>query len=41
MYLVMTGIRAKFPAEISKEVKSLIARCWDGDPDRRPSFSDI
>jgi hypothetical protein len=26
---------------MSKEVKSTITRCWDGDPDRRPSFNNI
>jgi hypothetical protein len=41
MYLVITGTRAELPAEMSEEVKSLITRCWSGDPDRRPSFSDI
>jgi hypothetical protein len=41
MYPAMTGIWAEFPAAMSEEVKPLITRCWDGDPDRRPSFSDI
>jgi hypothetical protein len=26
---------------MSSEVKFLIERCWAGDADRRPSFSDI
>jgi hypothetical protein len=26
---------------MSSEVKSLITRCWSGDPDRRPLFSDV
>jgi serine/threonine protein kinase len=41
MYLVRTGTRAELPPGMSEEVKSLITRCWQGDPDRRPSFSDI
>jgi serine/threonine protein kinase len=27
--------------EMLEEVKSLVTRCLDGDPDHRPSFSDI
>jgi serine/threonine protein kinase len=41
MYLVITGTRAELPAEMSSDVKSLITRCWSGDPDHRPSFSYI
>jgi hypothetical protein len=41
MYLAMTGVRAELPQEMSSDVKSLISRCWSGDPEKRPSFGDI
>jgi serine/threonine protein kinase len=41
MYLTITGVRAELPPEMSADLKSLITRCWSGDPERRPSFSDI
>jgi hypothetical protein len=41
MYLAMMGTRAERPTEMSSDVKSLITRCWSGDPDDCPSFSDI
>jgi serine/threonine protein kinase len=41
MYIAMTGVRAELPPEMSSDVKSLITRCWSGDPDHRPSFSDV
>jgi hypothetical protein len=41
MYLAMTGVWAELPLEMSAEVKSLIVRYWSGDPEKRPSLSDI
>jgi serine/threonine protein kinase len=40
-YLAITRTRAELPPEMSSDVKSLVTRCWSGDPDSRPSFSDI
>jgi hypothetical protein len=41
MYLVLDGVRAELPAEMTEDVKILIRRCWAEDPVARPSFSDI
>jgi hypothetical protein len=41
MFLAMTGVRAELPSKMLAKVKSLITQCWSGDPENRPSFSDI
>jgi hypothetical protein len=41
VYPVMEGSRTELAREMSSDVKSLIARCWAGDANRRPSFSDV
>ncbi|KAK8834976.1 hypothetical protein M9Y10_018679 [Tritrichomonas musculus] len=38
---VPKGIRPSFKFEIPTCYKNLIERCWDNDPDKRPSFEDI
>jgi serine/threonine protein kinase len=38
---VISGVRADIPVNVKPWVKSLIERCWDGDPEVRPSFSQI
>jgi TPR repeat protein len=41
MYMAVNNIRAELPPDMSSDVKSLITRCWSGDRDCRPSFSDV
>ncbi|KAK8870875.1 hypothetical protein M9Y10_008773 [Tritrichomonas musculus] len=41
MWNIMKGIRPSFSFEIPKCYKNLIERCWDMDPNKRPSFDDI
>ncbi|XP_078440919.1 serine/threonine-protein kinase STY46-like isoform X2 [Wolffia australiana] len=38
---VRKGVRPDIPQDIHPGVRSLIQRCWDGSPSRRPCFSDI
>ena len=35
------GMRPRIPSKIPLNVVSLIKRCWDHEPERRPSFSEI
>jgi serine/threonine-protein kinase TNNI3K len=41
MYMTMAGTQTELPPKMLEEVKSLITRCWSGDPNLRPSFNDI
>ncbi|CAM6024238.1 unnamed protein product [Sphagnum balticum] len=38
---VLSGQRPELPAYVSKDMKKLLERCWDADPDKRPNFSVI
>ncbi len=38
---IMEGWRPTLPASLPPKLVSLIERCWDGDPRRRPNFSEI
>jgi hypothetical protein len=38
---VQNGSRAKIPDAIEPFTTRLINRCWDGDPDQRPTFLEI
>ncbi len=38
---IMEGLRPTLPASLPPKLVSLIERCWDGDPRRRPNFSEI
>lgn len=40
-HIVIFGNRPKLPMDLNKSMKSLIWRCWDGDPKTRPTFSTI
>jgi serine/threonine protein kinase len=35
------GFRAKLPADMRPEMKSMISRCWSEDPNQRPSFAEV
>jgi serine/threonine protein kinase len=38
---VTAGDRAKIPDTVEPFTRGLITRCWDGDPDHRPTFREI
>jgi serine/threonine protein kinase len=38
---IMKGLRPTLPTSLPPKLVSLIEKCWDGDPSRRPRFSDI
>lgn len=37
----MTGKRPDLPNSIPKCYKELITKCWDQDPEKRPTFAQI
>jgi serine/threonine protein kinase len=39
--LYSKGFRPEIPPTIHRSVKKLIERCWNDDPDKRPSFDEI
>jgi len=39
--LVLSGHRPALPDYVDANVKSLLLRCWDADPSKRPSFQKI
>jgi serine/threonine protein kinase len=39
--MVKEGIRPELPENCPSELKTLITKCWDGDPEQRPTFPDI
>lgn len=38
---IKNGMRPKFEKPIKKSIQNLIEKCWDNDPNKRPSFSMI
>jgi serine/threonine protein kinase len=38
---IMKGLRPTLPTSLPPQLVSLIEKCWDGDPSRRPDFSEI
>ncbi|KAG0616548.1 hypothetical protein M758_5G124200 [Ceratodon purpureus] len=38
---IKAGERPDLPADLSKELKSIITKCWNEDPKQRPSFQVI
>ena len=41
MVMGREGLRPKLPSDLDGKVKDLIVRCWDWDPDVRPTFSEL
>ena len=41
MPFILRGKRPEIPDKVLPFTRSLIKRCWSGDPSERPSFSDI
>jgi serine/threonine protein kinase len=39
--MVKEGIRPELPENCPSKLKTLITKCWDGDPKQRPTFPDI
>ncbi|KAG0615011.1 hypothetical protein M758_5G008200 [Ceratodon purpureus] len=38
---IKAGERPELPEDLSKDLKSLITKCWNQEPEQRPSFQDI
>lgn len=38
---VMNKVRPEFPSTINSNIRDLITKCWDHDPEKRPTFTDI
>ena len=38
---VLKGLRPTFSDDVTQPMKDLISRCWNEDPDERPSFDEI
>lgn len=38
---IKAGERPKLPDDLSADLKNLITKCWDPNPEQRPSFQDI
>jgi len=41
LHVATKGLRPPIASEIPAEWAALIQRCWDDDPERRPTFGDI
>lgn len=39
--LVLQGKRPSYPSDVNKEYEAIMKRCWDQNPDARPSFSEL
>lgn len=40
-YFVLGGLRPTIPADTVPEFTTLITKCWDPEPSRRPSFDEM
>ncbi|XP_065059353.1 tyrosine-protein kinase Tec-like [Rhopilema esculentum] len=38
---IMTGYRMEIPAKCPRYVYDIVTRCWEAEPDQRPSFSQL
>ncbi|CAB5361311.1 unnamed protein product [Rhizophagus irregularis] len=38
---IISGLRPPMLSEIPNEIQSLIKRCWNGDPSKRPTIEEI
>lgn len=38
---VIGGLRPPLPPSLSSGVRDLVSRCWHGDPNERPEFTEI
>lgn len=39
--LILAGNRPELPADLDVDLKKIILKCWNADPNARPSFTDI
>jgi serine/threonine protein kinase len=39
--VVQEGLRPPMPDGLNRRLKDLIERCWDADPDVRPTFPEL
>jgi hypothetical protein len=41
MKAVADGKRPEIPSNVNPGYRDLMSKCWQGNPDQRPSFADI